>query len=44
MTTTKPEPDEHDDDHDLVDPADQPVAGGTDDGPPAQGEGASDSY
>lgn len=26
------------------DPADQPVAGGTDDGPPAQGEGEPDSY
>ena len=27
-----------------VDPQDQPAAGGGDDGPPAQGEGASDSY
>ena len=26
------------------DPADQPVAGGSDDGPPAQGEGAADSW
>lgn len=29
---------------DPQDPQDQPVAGGDDDGPPAQGEGAPDSY
>ena len=27
-----------------LDPLDQPAAGGTDDGEPAQGEGAEDSY
>ena len=29
---------------DPVDPQDQPAAGGSADGPPAQGEGATDSY
>lgn len=28
----------------AADPQAQPVAGGTDDGPPAQGDGAPDSY
>lgn len=27
-----------------TDPQDQPIAGGDDDSPPAQGEGAEDSY
>lgn len=29
---------------DVIDPHDQPAAGGTNDGEPAQGEGAPDSY
>ena len=29
---------------DVVDPKEQPAAGGTDDGEPAQGEGAPDSW
>ena len=29
---------------DPVDPQDQPAAGGSADGPPAQGDGAADSY
>ncbi len=28
----------------VIDPRDQPAAGGTDDGEPAQGEGAPDSW
>lgn len=37
-TGTEQAPDE------VLDPTDQPAAGGTDDGEPAQGEGAPDSY
>jgi hypothetical protein len=38
----EPEPVDHDDE--VVEPQAQPAAGGTDDGEPAQGEGAPDSW
>jgi hypothetical protein len=37
----EPQPD---DDAEVVEPQAQPAAGGTDDGEPAQGEGAPDSW
>ncbi len=43
MSEQQPEPQEPVDPV-LQDPQAQPVAGGDDDGPPAQGEGAPDSH
>jgi hypothetical protein len=39
-----PRPEEEIADAGPIDPHEQPAAGGTADGPPAQGEGAPDSY
>ena len=42
--TPRPEEEVADAGRDVDDPQAQPVAGGSDDGPPAQGEGAPDSW
>lgn len=43
MSEQPPEPQVPENDE-VVEPQDQPAAGGTDDGEPAQGEGAADSW